>query len=640
MTDTVSTRISDGSPRHRDVMIRVEGVVRRFGDVVALAGVDLAVERGTVFGLLGPNGAGKTTLVRVLATLLPVHAGSITIAGVDALADPMATRARIGLAGQFAAVDEFLTGRENVEMVGRLYGLTRPEARRRAADVLERIGLTDDATRRVGTYSGGMRRRLDLAASLVGRPQVLFLDEPTTGIDPRNRIDLWEIVEDLVGDGTTVLLTTQYLEEADRLADRIAVIDHGRIIGEGTADELKSRVGGAVIDLAVPVVQRQVVLSTLQDAFGSDVGVDRSTGRVRLPARNGSRSLTEVARALDAAGFEATDLALHRPTLDDVFMSLTGQPAGEIDVEEGSSASHRPVTAASMMTEDMDATPDVVVGVESSVDGSEPARARLGLRDMVTDSLVIGRRNLTRFARLKRLVLFSTVQPVMFLLLFTFVFGGAIGDAIPGDLSYLQWLMPGLLIQVSAFGAGQTAIGLAEDLSKGVVDRFRSLPMARSAVLVGRTLADVGRNAFVLTVMLTVGTIIGFRISTSVWGLLGAVALSLLFFFSLTWVMATIGLKVQSPEAVQTAVFLPTFPFVFASSVFAPTSTMPGWLRVFAEHQPITAVTNALRSLMLGPQAVDGASVVVTVAIALAWIVGIVAVFSTLAVRTYRRAVT
>jgi len=638
VTDTSSPQASGGSQRDGDVMIRVEGVVRRFGDVVALAGVDLEVERGTVFGLLGPNGAGKTTLVRVLATLLPADAGAITIAGVDALADPMATRARIGLAGQFAAVDEFLTGRENVEMVGRLYGLTRSEARRRAADVLERIGLTDDATRRVGTYSGGMRRRLDLAASLVGRPEVLFLDEPTTGIDPRNRIDLWEIVEDLVGDGTTVLLTTQYLEEADRLADRIAVIDHGRIIGEGTADELKSRVGGAVIDLAVPVAQRQVVLTTLQDAFGSDVGIDRSTGRVRLPARNGSRSLTEVARALDAAGFEATDLALHRPTLDDVFMSLTGQPAGEADDDE--SASQPPAPAAEITTEEVVVTTDVAVDDEPVAREREPARARLGLRDMVTDSLVIGRRNLTRFARLKRLVLFSTVQPVMFLLLFTFVFGGAIGDAIPGDLSYLQWLMPGLLIQVSAFGAGQTAIGLAEDLSKGVVDRFRSLPMARSAVLVGRTLADVGRNAFVLTVMLTVGTIIGFRISTSVWGLLGAVALSLMFFFSLTWVMATIGLKVQSPEAVQTAVFLPTFPFVFASSVFAPTATMPDWLRIFAEHQPITAVTNALRSLMLGPQAVDGASVIATVALALAWIVGIVAVFSTLAVRTYRRAVT
>lgn len=611
-------------------MIDVAGLRRTFGDVVALDGVDLVVEQGSVFGLLGPNGAGKTTLVRVLATLLPPDAGTVTIAGVDLVADPTAARARIGLAGQFAAVDEFLTGRENVEMIGRLYGLDPADARRRAADVIERIGLADAASRRVGTYSGGMRRRLDLAASLVGRPQVLFLDEPTTGIDPRNRIDLWEIVEDLVGDGATVLLTTQYLEEADRLADRIAVIDHGRIISEGTADELKDRLGGAVIDLAVPIAQRHDVIAALQPAFGEDVIVDRSTGRVRLPAPEGSRSLTQVARILEASGVEANDVALHRPTLDDVFLALTGRAVSQ--------------QAANGQPDDRTDSPrdtahDLVADATAVSSGDNLARARIGVADLVSDSIVIARRNITRFARLPRLVLFSTVQPVMFLLLFTFVFGGAVGDAIPGDLSYLQWLMPGLLVQVSTFGAGQTAIGLAEDLSRGVVDRFRSLPMARAAVLVGRTLADVARNAFVLTVMLTVGAIMGFRPSTGLLGVVGAVALTVLYFFSLTWVMATIGLKIRSPEAVQTAVFLPTFPFVFASSVFAPTETMPAWMRVFADHQPITAVTNALRSLMHGPELAGSSSLLLTIGQALAWIALIVAVFAPVAVRAYRRAV-
>ncbi|MEX2549173.1 MAG: ABC transporter permease [Nitriliruptoraceae bacterium] len=269
-----------------------------------------------------------------------------------------------------------------------------------------------------------------------------------------------------------------------------------------------------------------------------------------------------------------------------------------------------------------------------------PLRGRATFASTVADTWVITRRNLLRNVRLPQLLLFSTVQPIMFLLLFTYVFGGALGESLPAVAGgeYINWLMPGLLVQISVFGSGQTAIGLTEDLSKGVIDRFRSLPMARSAVLAGRTFADLARNAAVVTLMLLVGFSIGFRYQTSLLGFLAGVALGLAFAYSLSWVMAVIGLYVRNPEATQSAVFLPVFPLVFASSVFLPTETMPDWLRVFADNQPITTVTNALRALMLGDGALlDGQVLATQLSVSVAWIAGITLVFSLLAIRAYRR---
>jgi ABC-2 type transport system ATP-binding protein len=310
------------------VIIEADRLVKIFkGGVRALDGLSLTVAPGRIYGLLGPNGAGKTTFIRVLATLLPPDRGTARVVGVDVAKDPARVRASIGLAGQSAAVDEVLTGRENVELVGRLYGLSRRQARRGASEVLERIGLVEAGDRQVRTYSGGMRRRLDLAASLVGRPQVLLLDEPTAGLDPASRRDLWALVGDLVDTGTTVLLTTQYLEEADRLADRIAVIDHGRLIGEGTGDQLKQRVGGAVLELSVPDDDRVQALHALQGVGTEDPAYDRHHRKVVLPAADGARTLTEALRRLDAASVTPEDVALHKPTLDDVFLALTGHLA-------------------------------------------------------------------------------------------------------------------------------------------------------------------------------------------------------------------------------------------------------------------------------------------------------------------------
>ncbi|MFD7921558.1 ATP-binding cassette domain-containing protein [Streptomyces sp. NPDC059740] len=316
--------------------IHAEGLVKTFGDVRALDGVDLDVPEGTVLGLLGPNGAGKTTAVRVLTTLLQPDAGSAVVAGVDVVRAPHEVRRVIGLSGQFAAVDEYLTGRENLRMVAQLYQLSARDAKARAAELLERFGLADAADRIAKTYSGGMRRRLDLAAALVVRPPVMFMDEPTTGLDPRNRQALWEVIEELVAGGTTLLLTTQYLEEADRLAHDICVVDHGQVIARGTADQLKDRIGGERVEVVVHRdAQVAVAQEVLAGAGGGETEVEPHTRRITVPVTGGARLLAEVIRELDARGVEIDDVGLRRPTLDDVFISLTGHSADEMETGNG-----------------------------------------------------------------------------------------------------------------------------------------------------------------------------------------------------------------------------------------------------------------------------------------------------------------
>ncbi len=312
--------------------IRAEGLRKQYGDVVALDGVDLEVAEGTVLGLLGPNGAGKTTTVRVLTTLLRPDAGRAEVAGVDVTADPAEVRRRIGLAGQYAAVDERLTGQENLFMVGRLNHLPTADARRRAGELLERFDLADAGGRPVRTYSGGMRRRLDLAAALVGSPAVLFLDEPTTGLDPRSRTELWKIIEELVAEGATLLLTTQYLEEADRLADRVAVVNHGRVIAEGTAAQLKADFGATVVEVAFRRIRDTDRARRLVADLGHvTVADDRRS--LHVAVEDASRGVVDVVRVLDGEGVEIVAIEVHKPTLDDVFLSLTGHRA-EDEVEE------------------------------------------------------------------------------------------------------------------------------------------------------------------------------------------------------------------------------------------------------------------------------------------------------------------
>jgi ABC-2 type transport system ATP-binding protein len=599
--------------------IRVEGVSKHFGATVALAGVSVQIEERTVFGLLGPNGAGKTTLVRVLATLLRPDAGHAEVFGRDVVHDSAAARELIGLTGQFAAVDELLTGRENLEMFGRLFHLAPGEVRGRAAELLDRFDLADAADRQARTYSGGMRRRLDLASSLLTHAPILFLDEPTTGLDPRSRNQVWSAIRDLVREGTTVLLTTQYLEEADQLADRIAVIDHGRVIAQGTGNELKDRVGGQVLEVKLGAAgDRERAQKALAAVGCGDPQPSERADELTLPvSRDGIELLTDAAAALRQEGIAVSDLALRRPTLDDVFLELTGNPPSE----DGALP-----------------TPTAAPIERPRMSGRRPIRwSRLAhpdpraFRRAAGDTLVVTRRNLRHFVRQPQLLIFSTVQPIMFVLLFAYVFGGAIGRALPHGVSYIDFLLPGIFVQSVSFRATQTAVGLAEDLERGVVDRFRSMPMARSAVLAGRTLADLVRNVLIIVLMIVVGYVIGFRFSGGLANALAAIAIVSGFGLALSWIFAFVALAVRGAEAAQSAGFVAIFPLVFASSVFVPVDSMPGWLQAFAKISPVTLAADAARGFALG------SSTAGSLPGALAWIGGLLAVFIPLCVWRYRR---
>ena len=615
----IATLARAGSPA-----IVAEGLVKiyktRKSEVRALDGVDLVVDEGTVLGLLGPNGAGKTTTVRILATLLRADAGRATVAGYDVRTQADAIRRVIGLSGQYAAVDENLTGRENLWLFGRLYHLASREARRRADELLEQFELTDAADRVVKTYSGGMRRRLDLGAALIGHPRLLILDEPTTGLDPRSRIGMWDVIRGLVKEGTTLLLTTQYLEEADELADTIAVVDHGKIIARGTADELKSQLGGERIEV---IVHRR---DDLGAGHRHPRRLRQRGGRARRAharAHRPRRGRREGARPGPARARRRRDRdRRHRPS-----------PA---DARRRVPRADRARRGSRRTTQDDDARDERREGgMTATAQPTAPGR-RERIASATTDSLLIGWRNLKRIPRIPELAIFAILQSIMFVLLFAFVFGGAI--VIPGGGDYKSFLMPGIFAQTIVFAAGTTAIGMTDDVAKGIVDRFRSLPIAHSAVLTGRTFADVIYNAGILFVLMATGFVIGWRVDTGIGSLIAGFGLLLLFAYAMVWLGVFLGLNVPTVEVGQQVIFTVLFPITFISTAFVPLAALPTFLQPIAEWNPTSTLTNSLRQLWGNPNPSGGTSLATTepILVTLAWVVIFIAVFGPLGVRKFR----
>ena len=490
-------------------------------------------------------------------------------------------------------------------LVARLLGLPRREARHRAAELITRFGLADAAGRRVRTYSGGMRRRLDLAVSLVGRPDVLFLDEPTTGLDPRHRNEVWDEVRALAVDGTTVLLTTQYLEEAEQLADDLVVLDHGRVIAAGTPAALKAEVGGQRLHVRPlrPTDLPAVTALVAGLAPGAAPAAD-AAGELTVAAPDPGL-LVRVADRLDAAGLPVAELGLRLPSLDDVFLTLTGRPAA--DAAEECRMTTTTVRSA--------APPPVVV-------------SHSWLPDVVRQSATLAWRGVTKTVHSTEALLDVTLQPVIFLLLFVYVFGGAIaGD--PG--TYLQYALPGVLVQTVVFASAGTGTGLADDLKTGIFDRFRSLPISRTAPLLGAIGADLVRYVTSGAIMLAFGFLLGFRASGGLVGVLGALGLVTVFAFALCWVFTALAMVVREPRSVQGLGALVMLPLTFGSNVFVPTATLPGWLQGFVEVNPVSKVADAARGLLTGG-AVAGPAIASLLASA-----ALVAVFGPLAAALYRR---
>ncbi len=553
--------------------IEAVDLVKTFGDFTAVDGVSFSVPEGTVFSMLGPNGAGKTTTVRMMTTLSRPTSGTARVAGLDVVRDADAVRRRMGLTAQSATVDELLTGRENLRLVGDLYGLDRRTVRRVADELLERFSLTDAATKVVKEYSGGMRRRLDLAASLVATPPVLFLDEPTTGLDPRSRVELWGVLRDLVREGTTLFLTTQYLDEADQLADRIVVVDHGRVIADGTPLELKDRSGAASLVIAV---SRPAEVERAAEIVRGEVGeihLDRDARRITAPAE-GVGALTRIAPgSTRPASTSTTSGCSGRASTTSSSPSPGTGPSPRPPVPRPTPAPRRPCDdrpdphdrrrsavprRAPERRRHEPGPPDLGAGAPQPDPHQAPARDAHRRHHPAGDVRAALRLRLRRLDRRAR----RRLQGVA---------------------------AAGIMAQTMTFSAFIVAIGLNTDLGKGIVDRFRSLPIGRSSVVVARSVSSLIHSMIGIVVMSVTGLFVGWGIHHGVLRGLAGYGLLLLFGFAMIWVGILFGSALRSVEAVQGVMFTTVFPITFLSNAFARTDVMPDWLRFLAEWNPISS---------------------------------------------------
>ena len=587
---------------------QAEGLVKRFGKITALAGVDLHARPGTVLSVLGPNGAGKTTAIRILATLTSFDEGTVRVGGLDVIRDAARVRRLIGLTGQYATLDEELTGLGNLVLIGRLLDLRKPDAVQRAKELLEQFGLSDAAHKPVAAYSGGMRRRLDLAASLVGRPRLLFLDEPSVGLDPGRREELWWIIRKLTTDGASVLLTTQYLEEADALADEITVIDKGRVVAHGTPPELKQRVGSQSIAARPRDPERTEdavhVLATV-----SGHAVEQANRHELVVPVDNDRAVFDVARRFEEQDITLAEFSLRLPSLEEVFFALTGAPCNAPDTD------HRQHQKEPGMT---DTTP--------------PATFRSTHRRpfaLLRHSLILAGRSLTKSARNPGVLINGVVTPTIFLLIFVYLFGASV--AVSTD-DYLHYLFPGIVVMGAGLsGMLSSGLSINIDMKKGVFDRFRSLPIGRSTPLLGSILADIIHYIVAIALLFGIGYLMGFRVQTDPGSAIAAVALVLGFGFCLSWITVFLGVLVHDEGAVMSFAFIVFIPLMLGTSLAAPVDTLPGWLQAWANINPVTHAMDASRALLSDTPADD------SIAQTIIWSAIILIVACPLAIAAYSR---
>jgi daunorubicin resistance ABC transporter ATP-binding subunit len=578
--------------------IEASGITKSFGEKKVLNGIGLNIPKGTIHAVLGPNGSGKTTLIKILSTLLKADGGMIKVGGYDVSLHPDKVRESISLTGQNASVDEELTGYENLFLFARLLGYPASEARTRANELLSAFDLKESGSKLVKSYSGGMRRRLDIAASIVKISDILFLDEPTTGLDPRSRNGLWSIIRSLARKGTTILLTTQYLEEAEQLADKITVIDEGRVISEGTSNELKASVGNNILHVHLNGVEKTHLEEVLKSIESQNVQTEHESKKISFPV-SGQKQAISILGELQKNDIEITAFNLSRPDLNEVFLSLTGKLKENQNEEEN------------QYDKKTDQEPETI-SVLKILEHAKPYHRSGSL----SNKLMFGWRNLVKVKHIPEQFMDVLITPIMFTFTFTFIFGGALAGSTG---AYLKFFLPGILVQTLTFNASYSGININNDVSKGIFDRFRSMPIWLPAPLSGIFIGDFFRHLISGSLVLLFGFILGFRSGAGIPAFVLSFVLMIFFAMSISWIFIIMGLTMRSASAVMSVGWLILMPLVFLSNIFTDPSTMPHWLQTFISYNPLAWQVDAVRGLLNGTPSVKdiftalGGSIAITI---------------------------